>query len=64
MMLRTGSAKLVCRLEPEATALIAHRLFERERQLHREEELARALVTYRRGSCGYRNVQRQNTCEL
>ena len=27
---RTGSAKLVCRLEPEATTLIAYRLFERE----------------------------------
>ena len=29
-MFRVGSAKLVCRLEPEATTLIAHGLFERE----------------------------------
>ena len=29
-MLRTGSAKLVCRLEPEATTCTAHRLFKRE----------------------------------
>ena len=29
-MLRTGSAKLVCRLEPETTTLIGYRLFERE----------------------------------
>ena len=28
-MFRIGSAKLVRRLEPEATTLIAHRLFER-----------------------------------
>ena len=45
---RIGSAKLACRLELEATTLIAHGLFER-RQLLREEELARALVIYRRG---------------
>ena len=29
-MLRTGSAKLVCRLELEATTFTAHRLFKRE----------------------------------
>ena len=34
------------------------------RQLHREEELARTLVTYRRWCCGYKNTQQQNTCEL
>ena len=34
------------------------------RQLLREEELARALVTYRQGCYGCKNVQLQNTCEL
>ena len=34
------------------------------RQLLREEELARALVIYRRVCYGCRNVQQQSTCEL
>ena len=63
-MFRIGSAKLVCRLNTEFTTFTAHRLFECERQSLREGEPARALVTYRRGCYGYRNVWQRNTCEL
>ena len=53
---RIGSAKLVCRPKLAATTLIAYRLLDREGSCFREEELTRALVMYRRGCHGYRNV--------
>ena len=63
-MLRTGSAKLVCRLEPEAATLIAHRLFDREgsciakrsKQEHSSNTDEDAVAT---GTCSC-----ENTCEL
>ena len=53
-MSRIGSAKLVCRLELQATTLIACDLLELQKQLLREEELTRALVKNRRGCYGYK----------
>ena len=47
-MIRTFSGKLVCRLEPEATTVHFTQTLQARRQLHREEELARTLVTCRR----------------
>ena len=51
-----GFAELVCRLEPGTTALVVFRFVECKKQLILEEELARALVTYRRGCYGCKNV--------
>ena len=53
---RIGSAKLVCRLDSQTTNSRCIQTLRARRQLLRKEELTRVLVTYRRGSYGYRNM--------
>ena len=55
-MFSVGSAKLVCRLEPESYNSHCTQTLRVRRQLCREKELAVALVTCRRGCCGHRNA--------